>query len=66
LGFKETGHTINYWWGNNVNRFNRNSFMKHKLVKSGEDKNKTEDQIMKEHGFRKIFGVGNLKYEFIN
>ena len=36
--------------------------MKHKLVKEGYDKNKTEDEIMTERGFYKIYGIGNIKF----
>ena len=64
LGFKKIGHTgINYWWVKDK-KYNRTNFMKHKLVKEGFDKNKTETQIMRERGFYKIWGTGNLKYEF--
>jgi hypothetical protein len=38
--------------------------MKHKLVKEGYDKNKTEDQIMLERNFTKVYGVGNLIYDW--
>ena len=36
--------------------------MKHKLK---EDSNKTENIIMRDKGFKKIYGTGNLKYEYI-
>ena len=65
LGFKKIGHTgINYWWCDNDIKYSRNKFMKHKLVEKGFDKNKTEDKIMREREFYKIWGSGNLKYEF--
>jgi hypothetical protein len=64
LGFNEIGHTgINYWWVKDK-RYHRSGFMKHKLVREGADPNKTENQIMHEDGFNKIWGTGNLKYEF--
>lgn len=63
LGFKEFKHTgLNYWWYGN-NRNHRSNFMKHKLVKDGADPNKTENEIMKERGYLKIYGTGNIKYE---
>jgi hypothetical protein len=67
LGFNEIGHTgVNYWWSNNINKYHRSNFMKHKLVKDGADLIKTENEIMHEKGFYKIYGTGNLKYEYIN
>jgi len=65
LGFKNLGYTkINYWWTDYSKRFHRSGFMKHKLVKEGFDKNKTEDEIMHERGFAKIYGNGNIKWEW--
>jgi len=64
LGFKEIRHIgINYWWGKNNNKFNKSNLMKHKLIEQGYDHDKTEDEIMRERGFFKIYGTGNLKYE---
>jgi hypothetical protein len=63
LGFKKIKHTgINYWWCDNSKKYHRSNFMKYKLVKEGFDKNKTENEIMRERGFYKIFNSGNLKY----
>lgn len=42
--------------------YNRQQFMKHKLVAEGFDPNKTESQIMKERGFDKVYDCGNLVY----
>ena len=67
LGFNEIGHTgVNYWWSNNINKYHRSNFMKYKLVKDGANFIKTENEIMHEKGFYKIYGTGNLKYEYIN
>ncbi len=64
LGFENKGFTgINYWWAKDGIKYHRSRFMKHKLVKDGHDPNKTEDMIMKELGYYKIFGNGNIKYE---
>jgi len=63
LNFKtDNKPTISYWWVDDV-RHHRSNFMKHKLVKEGYDRNKTEDEIMKNRGFRKIWNTGNIKYE---
>ena len=37
--------------------------MKHKLIKMGFDKDKSENEIMKELKYYKVFGTGNIKYE---
>jgi hypothetical protein len=67
LGFNEVGHTgINYWWSDNDKRYHRSNFMKYKLVREGFNPNKSENEIMRERGFYKIYGTGNLKYEFIS
>jgi len=66
LDFKKCGHTgINYWWSNNVNKYHRSKFMKYR-IKDENNKDKTGNEIMTERGFNKIFGTGNLKYEYIN
>lgn len=57
----------NYFYLKNndfINRLNRCNFMKHKLVKMGYDKNKTESQIMNENGYTKIWDCGSLKYAY--
>lgn len=62
LGFDNKGLTgINYWWVKDK-RYHRSNFMKHKLVKDGADPSKTENEIMRENGYSKIYGTGNLKY----
>jgi hypothetical protein len=38
--------------------------MKHKLIKDGYDPKKTEEEIMIERGYYKIYGCGNLRYEW--
>ena len=65
LGFKEIGHTkINYWWVNGSTKYHKTNFIKRKLVKEGYDLYKTENEIMRERGYYKIYGTGNLKYEY--
>ena len=63
------GHTkINYWWTDLINKYHRSNYMKYKIVKENEsiNKNKTENEIMKKRGFYKIYGTGNIKFEYIN
>lgn len=65
LNFNNKGFTVpNYWWSNGKNKFHRSNFMKHKLVKEGANPNKTADEIMRKKGYYKIWGLGNLKYEW--
>lgn len=66
LGFEFVKHTeLNYWWSDNNKRYHRSNFMKHKLILKGKDLTKTEDEIMHQDGYNKIWGTGNLKYEYI-
>jgi len=65
LGFNYIGHTdIDYWWSDCDKRYHRSGFMKHKLVKLGYDKNKTEAEIMSERKYSRIWGLGNGKWEW--
>lgn len=51
-----------YYWCHNEIRQNRMNFQKFKLVEQGFDPNKTENEIMFERGFKKVYNSGNLKY----
>lgn len=64
LNFKYAGTSINYYWSDGKNRFNRFNFNKKRLVKQGFDKNKTELEIMRDRGFNRIWGAGNKKWIF--
>ncbi len=65
LGFEYDGRTKpNYHYVVNGVRENRVNYQKHKLVKNGADKNKTEHQIMTEMGYNRIFNCGNDKYYY--
>ena len=66
-GFNYIGITKpNYHYTKNYTiKLHRYNFRKDKLVKMGFDPNKTENQIMFEEGFDKIWGTGNLKYEMV-
>ena len=66
LNFTNKGHTgVNYYWASEK-RYHRSNFMKYKLVKDGADPFKTEYEIMKERGYIKIYGTGNIKYQWQN
>jgi hypothetical protein len=62
LGFINKGHTgVNYWWVKDK-RYHRSNFMKHKLIAEGANPNLTENEIMREKGYKKIYGTGNLRF----
>jgi hypothetical protein len=65
LGFDYV-HTTkpNYWWVIGDVRKHRFGFRKSKIVKTEEDKTKTEKQIMNENGFYRIWGIGLKKFVF--
>ena len=54
----------NYYWCKKNIRYHRYNFRKDLLVKRGYDKNKTENQIMTEEGYYKLWDFGNLKWEY--
>ena len=54
-----------YYWSKGGKKYNRFNFTKHKLVKMGFDKNKTENEIMHELGYYKVFDSGNIKFRYI-
>jgi hypothetical protein len=63
LGFKFSGvSNPGYWYVINGVRNHRFNWRKSKLVKMGYDKNKTEEEIMLEMGYFKIFNAGNKKW----
>lgn len=62
--FKEISHSLNYWWCKNGEKYSRYKFMKHKLIQQGFDKNKSENEIMKELKYYKVYGTGNLKFQY--
>jgi hypothetical protein len=63
LGF-EYQHTSNpgYWYVVNGIRKHRFNFRKHKLVKNGFDSYKTEEEIMSEQGYFRVYNSGNKKW----
>jgi hypothetical protein len=63
LGFKNDGDTsLNYYWTDLSKKYHRFNFNKKKLIKLGYDKNKTEDEIMKEIGYYKIWSCGQIRW----
>lgn len=64
MGFKFTGFTpVGYFYTKSKIKYHRYKFQKHKLVKDGYDKSKTEYEIMMERGFTRTWDCGNMKYE---
>ena len=66
IGFNliDKGTFPNYWWCKGNVRFHRFNFRKDKLIKEGYDRGKTEDLIMTERGYYKLWDFGNLKWEY--
>lgn len=65
LGFKLIGETApNFFWVKNQVVYSRQQFQKHKLLKKLENYNAnlTSIQNMFNHGYRRIWNTGNLKY----
>jgi len=52
-----------YFWSNGEFRESRLKYQKHKLINKGYDKNKTEDDIMFEKGYLKIYNSGNVLFK---
>ena len=67
LGF-EYSHTSKpgYWYVINKIREHRFNWRKQKLIKMGYDKEKTEEEIMSELGYYKIYNAGNKKWIYKN
>ena len=63
IGF-EYKHTSKpgYWYVVNGIRQHRFNWRKQKLVKMGHDKNKSEEEIMNELGYWRIYNAGNKKW----
>jgi hypothetical protein len=63
IGFKYS-HTSKpgYWYLIDGIREHRFNWRKQKLIKLGYDKNKTEEEIMNELGFYRIYNAGNKKW----
>lgn len=65
LGFSFSHETSpGYFYLINKKRENRFSYRKDILVKKGFDKNKSEEEIMLERGYNRIYNAGNKKWIF--
>lgn len=65
LGFKNDGKTtLNYYWTDLNKKYHRFNFNKNKLVKMGYDKNLTEEEIMKNIGYHKLWSCGQIRWIF--
>lgn len=64
-GFQKIKETEpNYYWVYGNQRFNRFRFRKSELIKEGHDSEKTEEEIMRDKGYRKIYNCGNSVYRW--
>jgi len=65
LNFKEIHLTKpNYFWIVDGVKHHRFKYNKQKLIKDGFDSNKTEVQIMHELNYYRIYGCGQVRYEY--
>ena len=63
LGFTKIKQSPpNYWYIRGGNRYHRSGFAKYKLVEQGFDETMTEDEIMRERGYLRIWDCGTLVY----
>lgn len=63
LRFEKDSETApGYFWTNGHKRINRFSVRKSELVKAGENKDKTESEIMHNRNFYKCYDTGNIKF----
>ncbi len=65
IGFKHIGTTLpGYWYVKGNNRYHRYKFRKDALITAGYDPTLSEDQIMKNIGYLKIWDCGHDKWEW--
>jgi hypothetical protein len=65
LGFsKKYLSQPDYFWYKGLERKHRFTFNKQKLVSEGFNKNMTEVEIMHERGYYRIFGCGQIRWEY--
>jgi hypothetical protein len=68
LGFiLEKENKVGYWYYEPIQKkyFHRYKFAKHKLVKEGFDPSKTENEIMKNRGFLRIYDCGSRTWMLV-
>ena len=67
LGFKNTSESLSYWYINSKDgkRYHRFTFTKQNILRKGmaTDVNKTEEEMMYDAGFYKIWDSGTKKWE---
>ena len=67
LGFEKVSDSVGYWYiDKEMNRYHRYKFTKYSLVNEGYDKDKTEQEIMNEIGFYRIYDSGQTKWRYEN
>jgi hypothetical protein len=65
-GFEKIGETdAGYWYTDYKKIYHRYNFTKSKLVKQGFDKSMTEEEIMKNIGYDKLWDCGQAKWEWV-
>lgn len=63
IGFKREGATLpNYWYVLGDKRYHRYRFRKDQLIKEGFDPSKTEQEIMRDRGYKRIWDCGHDKW----
>ena len=67
LGFVNDGKTsLNYYWTDLSLKYHRFNFNKKKLVKMGYDESLTEEMIMKNIGYYKLWSCGQIRWVFLS
>lgn len=61
---KDTNPNYFYIKCGEIKRYHRYNFRKHKLIEMGYDESKTENEIMNELNYHKIYDCGNMKFEY--
>ena len=56
---------VGYYWCKNGKKYNRFNFRKSKLIKNGNNPNKTESEIMYSLNYYKLYNCGNYKFSLI-
>ena len=65
LGFINDGKTsLNYYWTDLDKKYHRFNFNKKKLIKMGYDERLTEEEIMKNIGYYKLWSCGQIRWIF--
>lgn len=66
LGFIDTTNSddnVGYFYVKNGTKYHRSTFTKQRLVELGNNPIKTEEVIMRENDFLKIYDCGNYRFE---